>query len=169
MGLYTMGPAAELVSALRAILPISCFVETGTFQGVTARWAANEFDRVYTIEASQDLWDSVQPVLSPHENITSLKGCSSFHLARLMPDLPTGCPAERARGNTAGHPNPQSRKVSSGSAASRPQYLRGARSQGAAIILTYQPANTACLRMGRERENTMLCGSNPAQIPANRS
>jgi hypothetical protein len=48
-------PPHELMLALRDEFGVSRFVETGTFRGDTAAWAAERFGRVITIEASEQL------------------------------------------------------------------------------------------------------------------
>jgi len=53
MGIVRMGPPEELVLLLKRDLSVSTFVETGTFKGVTAAWAANYFESVFTIENSK--------------------------------------------------------------------------------------------------------------------
>ena len=52
MGSYRMGPPLELVLAIRDAFKVETFVETGTFMGETAAWAAGHFRRVVTIEAA---------------------------------------------------------------------------------------------------------------------
>ena len=52
MGLYRMGPPEDLILALQARLRLGDFVETGTYRGDTAAWAAEHFARVTTIELS---------------------------------------------------------------------------------------------------------------------
>lgn len=41
--------------AIRDRFSVTCFLETGTYEGDTASWAANHFDEVVTIEASPEL------------------------------------------------------------------------------------------------------------------
>jgi hypothetical protein len=52
MGSYRMGPPLNLVLAIRDAFKVETFVETGTFKGETAAWAAGYFRRVVTIEAA---------------------------------------------------------------------------------------------------------------------
>jgi hypothetical protein len=54
MGLYGE-PPKELMLELQAAFGIRCFLETGTFSGATAAWAAAHFEEVITVEASAEL------------------------------------------------------------------------------------------------------------------
>lgn len=53
MGIIHPGVPHELVRHLRAGMPVANFVETGTFRGDSAIWAAGHFANVYTIEQSE--------------------------------------------------------------------------------------------------------------------
>ena len=53
MGIFTMGPPTSLMLELKLVYQINTFVESGTYLGGTASWAASVFDRVVTVEASQ--------------------------------------------------------------------------------------------------------------------
>ena len=57
MGLIHAGPPKQLVRALREQFHIARFIETGTFIGETASWAASQFREVITIEASPQLYE----------------------------------------------------------------------------------------------------------------
>ncbi len=52
MGLFRMGPPTALILALKPRMHAEDFVETGTYRGDTAAWAAGHFARVATIELS---------------------------------------------------------------------------------------------------------------------
>jgi len=56
MGLVRMGPPQKLIESLTQKFKIKNFVETGTYQGGTALWAANIFEKVLTIEKSDELY-----------------------------------------------------------------------------------------------------------------
>lgn len=62
---YTHVPR-DLAMKLRDQYKTRVFVETGTYKGQTTLWADEHFDRVYTIELSDDLFESF------NENIRSL-------------------------------------------------------------------------------------------------
>jgi hypothetical protein len=55
MALDYGGPVAQLMHDLRGRFGLADFVETGTFEGTTAAWAARTFDRVTSIELSEEL------------------------------------------------------------------------------------------------------------------
>lgn len=55
MALDYRGPVAQLMHELRDRFGLADFVETGTFEGTTAAWAARTFDRVTSIELSEEL------------------------------------------------------------------------------------------------------------------
>ena len=51
-------PPKELMLTLQKAFSLERFLETGTYRGRTAAWAAENFDEVVTIEASSDLHDT---------------------------------------------------------------------------------------------------------------
>ena len=105
MGIVTMGPALDLTLALRDVFHLGIFVETGTYQGHTTRWAAKEFEEVYTIEAQKEIWENVQPTFEKHKNIKSILGNSGPELQKLVPSLPPSMfflDAHWSGGQTAG-------------------------------------------------------------------
>jgi hypothetical protein len=82
-----MGPPEELVLLLKHALNASTFVETGTFKGETALWAASHFDRVFTIENSKTLFDEATGNHKRHQNIEFLFGDSRAVLNRIVPEI----------------------------------------------------------------------------------
>lgn len=88
MGLVHPGVPREYVIALRDAFGIRCFVETGTYHGDTTAWAATQFERVYTIELSDELYRHSGERLKGLANVTRLHGDTRAHLARLAPTLP---------------------------------------------------------------------------------
>jgi len=59
------------------------FVETGTYEGRTAKWAAIEFRNVFTIELSEQLYNLYKDELLAKGNITPRLGNSK----EILPDL----------------------------------------------------------------------------------
>lgn len=57
MGHLRMGIPKALVLAIKKSLGARVFVETGTFLGESALWAAKHFDAVHTVEISQHYYD----------------------------------------------------------------------------------------------------------------
>jgi hypothetical protein len=88
MGLYRMGPPEALILALQARLQSGDFVETGTYRGDTAAWAAGHFARVTTIELSPDYCAAAQARFRDQPRVRVLGGDSSTVLAATIPTLP---------------------------------------------------------------------------------
>lgn len=85
MGTISTGPLASLTTKLARKYGIDSFVETGTFHGDAARFAAKLFPRVVTIEIKREYQE--QAILqSPGANIEFLLGDS----ASVLPDVVAG-------------------------------------------------------------------------------
>lgn len=85
MGTISTGPLASLTMKLARKYGIDSFVETGTFHGDAARFAATLFARVVTIEIKREYQE--QAILqSPGTHIEFLLGDS----ASLLPDVVAG-------------------------------------------------------------------------------
>jgi hypothetical protein len=91
MGCFQMGPPTDLVLRLKSEYGLKDFVETGTYYGKTAFWAASYFDRVITIEYSKKIYDEVISRPGKPKNIQFLFGDSTHLLKTIVPALP--CPA----------------------------------------------------------------------------
>lgn len=87
MGIVRMGPPEELVLLLKQSLNLSVFVETGTFKGNTAVWAANHFEDVFTIENSQALFDEVVDKYRYLKNVKFLFGDSRKVLKNTVKEI----------------------------------------------------------------------------------
>jgi hypothetical protein len=88
MGAIDFGIPRKLAFLLKSKLGLANFVETGTFKGDTAAWAADEFDRVWTVEADPALAQAAKARFSGQSNVTVLAGDSVSALAALAPALP---------------------------------------------------------------------------------
>jgi hypothetical protein len=88
MGLINFGVPREYVEGLRVAFGIGCFVETGTYGGRTASWAAERFERVITVELSEPLYRRAAAALARFSNVTAIHGDTRRELARLAPSLP---------------------------------------------------------------------------------
>lgn len=88
MGLYRMGPPEDLILALQARLRLGDFVETGTYRGDTAAWAAAHFSRVTTIELSPDYCAAAQARFRDQPNVRVMEGDSGEALSVVVPALP---------------------------------------------------------------------------------
>ena len=92
MGLVRMGIPEQLVIALASINNCTAFVETGTFQGATTRWAANHFAIVHTIERSESLYIVQRETLARLPGVTPHLGDSRT----ILPGVVSGLGQQRA-------------------------------------------------------------------------
>ncbi len=60
------------------------FVETGTWKGTTTLWAAQHFEKVWTIEADKGYYERAIGCLSGVGNIIMVLGDSSSQLAQIL-------------------------------------------------------------------------------------
>lgn len=87
MGSATWGPPREIVHGLSALCGPRVFVETGTFLGETAAWAACHFDQVYSIEAAVNFHREASQRHARLRNIRFLHGESQTLLPRVIAQL----------------------------------------------------------------------------------
>lgn len=85
MGSIRMGPPPELVLFLARESGAGRFVETGTFRGATARWAAGHFAAAVTIEASEELFRAAKTNLADLANLAVVHGESGRVLREQVP------------------------------------------------------------------------------------
>lgn len=76
MGIVRMGPPEKLIMELKDKFQIDNFIETGTFHGGTACWAARKFKKVFTIEFSEKLYSKVIKKYPQINNIEFIFGDS---------------------------------------------------------------------------------------------
>jgi hypothetical protein len=82
-----MGPPEELVLLLKRECNLRVFVETGTYYGGTAVWAASHFDHVITIEFSKALFDQNVAKHGSIDKIDFIFGDSRSMLKAIIPTL----------------------------------------------------------------------------------
>jgi len=82
-----MGPPEDLVLELQRRLDARFFIETGTFAGGTAAWAARHFAEVVTIEASPELHARACSRFSAVPGVRALLGDSRVRLAEVLAQL----------------------------------------------------------------------------------
>jgi hypothetical protein len=87
VGALRPGPPEELILAVAARCGIRTFVETGTYHGRTARWAADHFECVVTIERSRPLYERAVSAGRDAENIEFVLGDSRTVLPAVVRDL----------------------------------------------------------------------------------
>lgn len=84
MGVVSFSIPQALVSAFTDNLNIPNFVETGTYKGNSAIWAASNFDKVYTIEISPELSKYAASRPDAKENIEFIVGSSKTEMPKLV-------------------------------------------------------------------------------------
>jgi len=77
----------ELMLQLKGKYALEDFIETGTYQGGTAVWAAAHFDRVTTIEFSRSLYEETKAQHDGASNLSFLFGDSREALRAIVPTL----------------------------------------------------------------------------------
>ena len=87
MGSVHFGVPEELILFLKRKFELEDFVETGTFQGGSAAWAARHFKRVFTIEANEPLWRAARARYAALANVQFILGNSPEELTKLLPNL----------------------------------------------------------------------------------
>ena len=87
MGAIHFSIDLELVQTLKQSLPVSTFVETGTFKGETTRSVVPFFDQIYTVELSPELMETTGAKLSEFDNVQMIHGSSPQVLSSLQSKL----------------------------------------------------------------------------------
>jgi len=87
MGLVRMGPPSELMLQLKDRYELRDFIETGTYYGGTAVWAASHFDNVTTIEYSREIFEEAVARHGKVRNINFIFGDSRSVLNAIVPKL----------------------------------------------------------------------------------
>jgi hypothetical protein len=87
MGAVTFGIPKRLVTLIKEHFAIDTFVETGTFKGQTASWAAGLFSEVYTIENSEELFGLLEKTLNNYKNIHKIFGNSASELEEIDAEI----------------------------------------------------------------------------------
>jgi len=87
MGLVHGGIPKVLARRIRDACRAEVFIETGTYKGDTAAWAAGEFRQVFTIEVDPALHAAAKERLSSFHTVTCLLGDCRATLEALLPTL----------------------------------------------------------------------------------
>lgn len=87
MGLVRMGPPTELILLLKDRYAVKDFIETGSYYGNTAVWAASCFDNVTTIEYSREIYEETVAKHGKIQNINFIFGDSRSVLKTIVPKL----------------------------------------------------------------------------------
>ena len=86
-----MGVPQELVLMLKQKYNVKTFIETGTYLGGTALWAAQYFQSVTSIERSKKLYDNVSEKYRHLKNIDFVNGDTRDSLRTIVPQLKEPC------------------------------------------------------------------------------
>jgi hypothetical protein len=87
VGQIRMGPPRELLLALQRRFDLQHFIETGTYRGDTAAWAAQHFPQVTTIELSDSYHRAAVARFTGQSKVSPLLGNSAAVLRELTPTL----------------------------------------------------------------------------------
>lgn len=87
MGCLRFGVPDELAQLIIDHFAPAIFVETGTYNGDTAKWAARLFARVVTIEGSPSFYQRTRLVLSSFDNVDFILADSKEALPELLSTL----------------------------------------------------------------------------------
>jgi hypothetical protein len=87
MGAVNFSIDISLVERLRQALPLSVFVETGTFEGEAVARMLPLFTEIHTIEVSKEIATEAAERFSSHSTVTVYQGNSSEILNSLRPGL----------------------------------------------------------------------------------
>lgn len=84
MGMFHFGVPPQLALFLKDRFRLETFVETGTYGGGTAAWAAQHFATVYSIELSDKYWREARARYGSIANLNFVFGDSPAQLAAMM-------------------------------------------------------------------------------------
>jgi hypothetical protein len=80
-------PLSALALALAKAGGLSRFVETGTYLGHSLKWAAQHFERVWTIEINAEYQQKAMAKVGQLPNVNFVLGDSAVHIARICGEL----------------------------------------------------------------------------------
>ncbi|MCP1381209.1 hypothetical protein [Runella salmonicolor] len=87
MGIVRMGPPEDVIEFLKSSFNVNLFIETGTFYGGTTIWASKIFDRVKTIEYSNDIFNITKEKYKELQNVDFIFGDSRKELKDIVAAL----------------------------------------------------------------------------------
>ena len=87
MGIVQFGAPKNLILHIQSEFNISTFVESGAYLGETATWAAEHFERVVTIEFSQQMHQKAQGKLNGQTNVELYFGDSQKILPEIISNI----------------------------------------------------------------------------------
>lgn len=84
MGMVEFGIPKKEALFLKNLLNLDVFVESGTYRGGTAVWASKNFNKVYTIEKLDVMYEVAKKNVSAISNIILIKGDTREELAKII-------------------------------------------------------------------------------------
>lgn len=84
MGIINMGAPENHVRFIKNKMGLNTFIEGGTYTGGTALLMSDFFDKVYTIEKSDEMYEIARKNISARQNISLLKGDTREHLGKIL-------------------------------------------------------------------------------------
>jgi hypothetical protein len=87
MGAVHFSVDTDLISALKKVLPMTTFVETGSFEGDTIEQVLTHFESIHSVELSEDYYRKVQERFKTASNVHLHFGHSADVLRKLKPEL----------------------------------------------------------------------------------
>lgn len=85
MGRITMGVPKDITLFFKNNFNCTVFIETGTYMGITALWAAEHFEKVYTIEFSGEIFEATSKKYAHINNIDFCFGDTRNVLEEIVP------------------------------------------------------------------------------------
>lgn len=80
-----------MLQRIQKLYQCKYFVETGTYMGETPLKLHAQFDRLWTIELDDNLFNRAVQTLSPYPNITCVHGDSKDRLAEIVAQIDSPC------------------------------------------------------------------------------
>ncbi len=87
MGAIHFSLDLNLVQALKRTLPLATFVETGTFRGDTSAAVSPHFEKVYTVELAEELFNNAKARFANVSHVKAIHGSSPEILTSLSSEL----------------------------------------------------------------------------------
>ncbi len=91
MGIVRWGAPTEIIVKIKELYGIDKFVETGTYYGKTACWAASVFKQVITVENSAVIYENVKKTCGHIKNIKFVYGDSRTELDKIISEIDCPC------------------------------------------------------------------------------
>ena len=104
MGLVYYSIHEEIALAMRDKYGLRTLIETGTWHGDTAEWAAGKFEQVITIEVVEEYYQEAKVRLSKYQNVMCMHGDSR----KILPEMVKAGTADHLfwlDAHWTGHPN----------------------------------------------------------------